>query len=190
MTTGPKRTPIQREDDLRRISELYLRGWRQVDIATEIGISQGMVSQDLKLIQKRWRKQTAVNMDEAKNKELARIDALEREYWEAWERSKGEQVKGRQKQSDTGGKKKIEWATVEKVQLIGNPAFLAGVEKCIDMRCKLLGIYAATKVDAVTRNIDLTKLTGDQLDRIAAGEDPIQVILSGYVSSDSSEGGT
>ena len=187
---APKRSKFQREADLARISELYLRGKPQAEIAEEIGVSQGQVSKDLSIIRTRWRKQTTVNMDEAKNKELARIDVLEREYWEAWERSKGEQVKGRQKQSDTGGKKKIEWATVEKVQLIGNPAFLAGVEKCIDMRCKLLGIYAATKVDSVTRNIDLTKLTGDQLDRIAAGEDPIQVILSGYVSSDSSEGGT
>lgn len=182
---APKRTPIQREDDLRRISELYLRGWRQVDIAAEIGISQGMVSQDLKLIQKRWRKQTAINLDEAKNKELARIDTLEREYWDAWERSKGERVRARQ---NLVANKTVRSATVEKEQLIGNPAFLAGVEKCIEMRCKLLGIYAPTKVDAVTKNIDWTKLTGEQLDRIAAGEDPIQVILSGYVSSDTSEG--
>ena len=188
MASGPKRSKIQREADLERISSLYLRGWRQVDIAAEVGVAQSQIAYDLKTIQSRWRKQTAINLDEAKNKELARIDTLEREYWDAWERSKGERVKGRQKQSETGGKKKVEWATVEKEQLIGNPAYLSGVEKCIEMRCKLLGIYAPTKVDAVTKNIDLTKLTGEQLDRIAAGEDPIQVNLSGYVSGNTGEG--
>lgn len=37
------------------------------------------------------------------------------------------------------------------------------------------------RVDHIVKNIDLTKLTGEQLDRIAAGEDLIQVILSDYV---------
>ena len=36
---------------------LYLRGWTQAQIAAEVGLSQGMISNDLKLIQKRWREE-------------------------------------------------------------------------------------------------------------------------------------
>lgn len=37
------------------------------------------------------------------------------------------------------------------------------------------------KVDHAVANIDYSRLSDDQLRRIAAGEDPIQVILSGYI---------
>lgn len=44
------------------------------------------------------------------------------------------------------------------------------------------------RVDHVVRNIDLSKLSIEQLDRISNGEDPVQVILSGYIAGNSGEG--
>lgn len=186
---APKRSRAQRQRDLDQISALYLKGWRQVDIAEEIGVTQQQIAYDLKEIHARWRESSVRNLDEAKAMELARLDELEREYWAAWERSKGEKTKARQfGKMDADGQRQIERAVMEKEQLIGNPAFLAGVEKCIDMRCKLLGIYAPTRLDAWMRNLDLGKLSLEQLDRIAKGEDPVQVILSDYVHSDTGGG--
>lgn len=43
-------------------------------------------------------------------------------------------------------------------------------------------------VSSVNRNIDLSKLSIEQLDRISNGEDPVQVILSGYIAGNSGEG--
>lgn len=174
----PKRTEFQRESDLERIASLYLRGWRQSDIASEIGLSRQQVGYDLKTIQNRWRTQTTINLDEAKQRELARLDELEREYWAAWEASKGERTKARQEKNVTGAVTK---ASMEKEQRDGNPAFLAGVMTCIDRRCKLLGLDAPVKTQNI--EIDLSKLTDDQLARVANGEDVMQVVLSGYIAS-------
>ena len=44
------------------------------------------------------------------------------------------------------------------------------------------------KVDHTVNNFDYSKLTDEQLERIVAGEDPIKVILSGYISSTESQG--
>lgn len=144
-----KRSKFEREQNLERTTSLYLRGWRQVDIATELNLSREQVKYDLKDIQARWRETTTINLDEAKQRELARIDELEREYWVAWERSKGEKTKQRQETNgkDSTGKPKIVKATMEKDQMLGNPAFLTGVQWCISERCKLLGIYAPTKAE-------------------------------------------
>lgn len=149
----PKRTEFQRESDLERIASLYLRGWRQADIAADIGLSRQQVSYDLKTIQTRWRTQTAINLDEAKQRELARIDELEREYWAAWEASKGERTKARQEKNVTGAVTK---ASMEKEQRDGNPAFLAGVMTCIDRRCKLLGLDAANKTE-ISGGLEITE---------------------------------
>ena len=91
-----KRTSVERERDLEAITGLYLRGVSQSEIAAQLGVTQQQVSYDLKVVQRRWAEKTVINLDAAKQKELARIDLLEREYWQAWERSKGERSKARQ----------------------------------------------------------------------------------------------
>ena len=150
----PKRTDFQREADYVQITELYLRGKRQSEIAPLLNLSQGMISNDLKVIQRRWRESTTMNLDEAKAKELARLDELEREFWAAWEASKGERTQARQEKNNAGATVK---ASMTKEQRDGNPAFLTGVLNCIDRRCKLLGLDAPTKSElAVTQPIAVT----------------------------------
>ena len=142
------RSQFQREADYERITSLYLRGWRQADIAAELGLTQQQVSYDLRTIQKRWRESTTMNLDEAKQKELSRIDELEREFWSAWESSKAERTKARQESDgtkDKEGKVVVKKSSMEKEQRDGNPAFLQGVLSCIDRRCKLLGLDAPEK---------------------------------------------
>jgi len=137
---APKRTKFERENDLQRIAELYLKGWYQSAIAKEIGVAQPQIAYDLKEIRQRWRESSIRDFDEDRNQELERIDILEREYWSAWERSKEEKTRTRQtKHGD------ISSASVEKETLLGNPAYLSGVERCIELRCKILGLYAPIK---------------------------------------------
>lgn len=158
---APKRTPFQREFDYERITAMYLKGMYQSDIAAELGLSQGQISNDIKIIQKRWQSQTSLNLDEAKSKELARIDILEREFWQAWETSKSERTKARQEIGTTKdpqtGKPVINKSSMEKEQRDGNPAFLQGVLNCIDRRCKLLGIDAPTKSIVATTMVSIDR---------------------------------
>lgn len=138
-----KRTPTEREHDLEQIAALYLRGKRQSDIATELDITQQQISYDLKEIQKRWRESSLVSINEVKHRELSRIDELERTFWDAWQRSIGEKTKTKtEKMAGVAAAK----ASIEKEMMVGNPAFLTGVLSCIEQRCKIFGIYEATKI--------------------------------------------
>ena len=143
---GRRRKAAELARDRRRIAELYLRGWLQVDIADELGLHQTTISNDLKAIQAEWLESTIVDFDKARARELAKIDDLEREYWCGWQES----TKDREidiEESQAGGKHGSLDKTVHKVEgQVGDPRFLQGVQSCIDRRCKLLGLDAPTKV--------------------------------------------
>lgn len=133
-----------------RVTELYLQGWTQVKIAEEVGVTQGMVSKDLAAIREEWLQASIENIDEAKARELARIDNLEREYWEAWYRSceDAETVVKKAVETDKGQRKE---ATQTAKGQAGDPRFLAGIQWCIQQRCKILGIEAAAKLDLTSK---------------------------------------
>jgi len=134
---APKRTTEQTLNDRRIIAERYLRGDYQADIARDLGISQQQVSYDLKVIRAEWLAASVRDFDAAKAQELAKIDQVEVEYWAAWKRSQEDKEiefeesgpKGRRSGSRTEGQ-------------AGAPAFLEGVLKCIERRCKILGLDA------------------------------------------------
>ena len=140
--SAPKRTEFEREAQLVEIKDAYLRGDTQMDIAARLGLSQGQISRDLAKIQRRWRESSLVDINEAKQRELERIDVLEREYWQAWENSKGEQQ--RSTASKDGDRSR---AQIVKYESAGDPRFLAGVQWCVEQRCKILGLLAAVKSD-------------------------------------------
>lgn len=136
---APTRTSVQREKDRAETAALYLQGWYQVDIAKRVGISQQMVSYDLKVLQKRWQKSALVDIDKAKGQELAKVDRLEREYWAAWIKSKEKGVRAKTTTQRDG---KTVSVAREADNREGDPRFLAGVQWCIERRCKIIGIDA------------------------------------------------
>ena len=83
-----KRTPFQREKDLEKTSELYLKGHSQYEIARVIGVSRTQITYDIADLQKRWLERSMMNIDERKAEELAKVDRLEAEYWKGWEDSR------------------------------------------------------------------------------------------------------
>jgi predicted transcriptional regulator len=139
---APKRTKFQRESDLARIAKMHLEQMSQYEIAAELGLSQPQVNYDLKEIEKRWREASLTDINEAKQRELERIDRLERMYRDAYERSCQERVKTRTEQEGIAIK-----AVVTREQRDGNPAFLSGIQNCIEQRCRILGIFEVAKVN-------------------------------------------
>ncbi len=161
MSKQPKGTPLspsQRARDALRISELYLHGKTQWEIGQELGRSQPVISRALKKLQESWRQSTLVNINEAKQRELSRIDLLERTYWDAWERScqeakrKATKTKGAivKPLDGPGGAKFVQETPTEQTfftqDQVGDKRFLEGVQWCIDRRCKILGVDAPLKV--------------------------------------------
>src|SRR5215472_19251006 len=81
------RAPLERERDLRETTALYLRGLTQAEIAQRLNVSRQQIGYDLKLLQRRWQESALADFNAKKAAELAKVDELERTYWEAWERS-------------------------------------------------------------------------------------------------------
>ena len=150
-----KRSTAQIERDRRNIANYYLQGWLQSDIADKLNLSQPTISRDISVLQEQWRESSLVDIDEKKAEELAKIDTLEREYWQAWKRSCEDAETVTQKAIDADGIKRREAQNVTKGQA-GDPRFLAGVQWCINKRCEIIGI------DAPKRH-ELTGAEGNEL---------------------------
>jgi predicted transcriptional regulator len=179
------RTRTEITNRRQEVARLYLRGMYQTDIAVELSVDQATVSRDLAELRKEWLQSALVDLNEAKAKELAKIDQLEVTCWAAWERSKEnaevetvEQIGVKSKTAKKGDKEEFT-ITPERIKKnkrvegqSGNPSFLAGIQWCINKRCEILGL------DAAKRNLtfDVTKCSDAQLERIARGEDVFTVL--------------
>ena len=144
---GKRRAPAEISRDRRQISDLYLQGMLQSEIAEQLELGQATVSRDLKALRGEWLASALVDFDEAKAKELAKVDRLEREYWRGWLRSCEDAETLRQEGSKGEGIGKI--VKTAKGQA-GDPRFLAGVQWCIDKRCKILGLDAPIRKDVTS----------------------------------------
>lgn len=141
------RTVAQREHDRLEITRRYLKGESQPQIAEALGITRSLVSYDLQVIQDRWRQSGLYDLNEARGRELARIDEVEREAWQAWADSKQDKQIAVQR-SGGGDREKpltVKEAMLRKEGQSGNPAFLTIVLDCIERRSKLLGLDAPAK---------------------------------------------
>lgn len=176
---APKRTPFERERDLVEIARLMVRGNNVVEIANELKVSASQVRYDIKTVEQRWHDAATDSLNAYKEKELAKLDELERTYWKAWVESlkpktteyveRGEGEKG--PQSRTG--RRIEVQT-------GNPAYLNGVLSCIDRRIKLLGLDAPIKIDISEKVRTVAREMG--LDEEEAVREAQRIIQSVYAS--------
>jgi hypothetical protein len=174
MPGSPKRTQLKREADYLDIIEMDLRGKTQRQIAAVLKLTQVQIHYDMKVIRERWRKETNIAIDDAKAKELAKLDLLESEYWEdwkrylaAWEASKIKRSKTRKETDgtkDRDGNFVAKKVTEETEARDGNPAFLKGmldckegIRKCMEDRRKILGLDAPAKSEVeVTQPIAIT----------------------------------
>lgn len=137
----------------------YRRGVTQSALAKKYRVTQATISTDLKAIRKEWQESALIDFDAAKAAELARIDTLESEYWSAWDESRKKRIKKRGGKKEESGitvrrgnrqvevpGKSVSMSQVDETERDGNPAFLAGVQWCIEQRCKIFGLYAPTRL--------------------------------------------
>jgi sigma54-dependent transcription regulator len=146
----------EREADLNLITELYTKGRSYREIAFEVNQRHGRkityqtVSNEIKKLLKEWEKSRNDIIDHQKTVELAKIDRLEKTYWDGYEKSC-------QPVKKTSTKKKGSVKQVNDVEMVsneetrvGDPRFLDGIKWCIEQRCKIFGINAPQKFDVET----------------------------------------
>lgn len=150
--------PQHTEDEIAQrraiVAKLYLKGWTQTEIGINQGVSQGQISQDLEKIREDWRESAIVDFNDAKIKELAKLDQLESTLWKAWERSLEPIKKSTKRMQGKVDHKKLatsqtvdNFNTTEVVEeRLGDPRYLEGVQRCIQKRCDLLGLDAPLKI--------------------------------------------
>lgn len=155
---GYRRTPEQRENDLVFCTDLFLRGYsyRQIsDLLNQRNAKMGLdyaivppmrVYKDLKQLLINWKREHEENIDLYITKELSKLDKIEAELWDAWERSK-KRIVSKIRQS---GLKKVRSET-----FAGNPRYLDLVLSVQQRRAKLLGLDAPVKVDMPNVNVSV-----------------------------------
>jgi len=131
------------------VARLYLQQRTQAEISQTVGVSQGTVSRDLRAIQAEWQRQRLDDFAQAKFRELARVDQLEREYWQAWERSCQDRRQTLQEKTTAPTGDRLKAGTRSEGR-DGNPEFLRGIERCVELRCKITGAFAALKIAPTT----------------------------------------
>ena len=139
MTTPTRSTrgATQHEKDRALTASMVLSGVGHAEIAEKLGVSRQQITYDMRVIRERWKARTTMDLTEAKALEVAKIDRLEQVYWEAWELQCEDEVYA-DKEAGEG---------FFRVKHSGDPAILAGILKCIDRRCKLLGLDAPTQIE-------------------------------------------
>lgn len=151
------------------VAQRYLRGEHQYDIGRALGVTQQQISMDLKAVRAAWLASAIRDFDALKSEQLAKVDAVEVEAWAAWERSK--QPREVTVTEQTEGQSASRKASVRREGQAGDPRFLERIQKCIEQRADLLGLNAPKRY-----KFDWDKLSETQLERLAAGDDPLAVM--------------
>lgn len=164
---GSPRNNNEKERDKQIIAEWYLKGYSCRAIALKLSEKVGIenylsyrtVSSEIKKLLKEWQTDRIDDINHQKTLELEKLNKLERTYWDAWEKSiedyerKTKKIKGKVGTGSDGNPlrpSEQELYTTEIVSF-GNPSYLSGVERCIERRCKILGIDAPQKHDLTSK---------------------------------------
>lgn len=146
-------TAMTREYRRLQVAKLFLEQCTVTEIAEHLNVSCSIVSRDLKAIRKGWVEANKERAEEILAMELARLDHVVTEYWAAWERSKQSEDTVCDELEPTAGNTECDQAKVVKRRRTckaqcGNPVFLQGIERCIERRCKLLGVEPPQRIQA------------------------------------------
>lgn len=169
-TRAPRRGRARRQHDIYEVSRLYLEGVPQPTIAQRLGITTSQVRVDLDSIRRAWRRAQRDNFDEARRREIAKVDHLESVYWDAWVRSQRDQEETVTERRD--GTTAVAIARVRRrTGITGDLAALAGVQWCIERRVRLLGLDAPTRITVESVRAEAERIaavTGFSVDEIIA----------------------
>ena len=162
-----------------RAIELAVQGWSQRRIAAELGVSQPAVSKILRRVEDRVLEELVVEGERQKARQTLRLDHVYTESMRAWEQSKADTTRRRQRQTQAG----TDRAGTTVAELItatqcGDPRFLEQGRRALADQRALWGLDAPQKLDVrATRNpFDelseeaLSALLGQQRQLLAAGD--------------------
>lgn len=161
-----KRSEEQRIYDVRFCADLFLRGYSYREIADALNrdlsargvgytISFQMVYYDLQQCLIEWKRERLETIDEYVTQELRKLDKMEVELWEAWERSKTGKLREKNRQNakprkvleDGDNPEYYGYEETTTETSAGNPRFLDLLLNVQQRRAKMLGFDAPIKIE-------------------------------------------
>lgn len=153
MAAPKTKTRAERETRLSQISALFCQGMWQSQIAVEMGVSDAQITYDMKILMARWREASTAKIEDWKATELEKVNHLEATYWQAWIDSCETGVNvAKEKTTKEDGVQTVT-SRKEVAKPTGDPRHLAGVQWCIEKRCKLLGLYPEKGTGEAQNNV-------------------------------------
>lgn len=149
MKRGPKRSPLQREQDRATISRLVLEGKTQQEIANFLELDRSMVGREAREIRKEWKASSLRDFDEERGQKLAELELVKAELWQAWHESKTAQestsvektgVTGTSRDSSALSPARIKHL-IRKQTKPGDVSYMSGIVNCLKEQSKLLALY-------------------------------------------------
>lgn len=174
---------------LDKVASLYVKNYTLVEIGKQFNppVTAKTACLWVKEVRERWIKQQVSNFDERKAVELEKLDRLESEAWRAWEESKKDaETKKRvvtkalrKSDDDEEGTLKIVGTVKDKTAKgqTGNPAFLAQIERIVDMRCRIFGIAKPADV-TVNQTNNTMNVVAPSWDALFSQPEPPDPVLA------------
>jgi predicted transcriptional regulator len=148
-----------RDADIARIAKLDRRGYSQSEIARVVGVSQQQISEDLKVIRKRYREEAMAEYKERVEEKRAQLREVRAEAWRAWERSKKDARKVvEEERTLSDGTEGSEKKTTTTEGQLPDATYLRVVIETLRDECSLDGLNAPQKVNANVNVIDWGEL--------------------------------
>ncbi len=146
-----------------RAMELAVLGWSQHQIAADLGISQAAVSKILKRIETRILQELAETVERQKARHTLRLEHLFAEAMRAWEQSKTDSTRRRQRKTQAGA-----GATGATLEIVtenqhGDPRYLDEARKALGDHRKIWGLDAPKTVDVRASRNPYDGMTEDDL---------------------------
>jgi predicted transcriptional regulator len=131
-----------------RSMELMVRCWSQQQIAADLGISQAAVSKILRRVEGRMLREISATVERQKARQTVRLEHLFAEAMRAWEDSKADSTRRRQRKSDGGsGGAGATVAELVVENQHGDPRYLDQARNTLADQRKLWGLDAPQKMD-------------------------------------------
>ena len=160
------RPPAPRAFALAFCSTLFLRGSPSHEISERLNedtarrgvgytITKQMVYWDMQQLLIEWKRERMENIDDYVTQELRKLDKMEVELWEAWERSKTGKLREKNRQNakprkvleDSDNPEYYGYEETTTETSTGNPRFLDLLLNVQQRRAKMLGFDAPVKIE-------------------------------------------
>ena len=147
-------TKAQREQHLNRVAKGLAQGQTIRQQAQELDRSLTMISMDRRTLRMRWAEQNKNHIREERFDQLEKLNRVEEEAWEAWDRSIGETAKQTRRVTQSNGQQ-VQVVSEETVTLTGDPRYLDTINKVVSRRCAILGLDAPQEMEVNATSINV-----------------------------------